>query len=512
MVFIANRPRTWPAVEVLLLSLLLAPAARADFQGATHIMPFDEDTIGYSKTKDSNAVSRLQERIDKGEVAFKHDAAFGYLLAVLQELKVATNSQMLVFSKTPFQRERILPKTPRAIFFNDDVYVGFVAGSPLMEISVADPKLGGVFYTLDQTRVDRPRFVRTDQCLECHASAKTMGVPGHLVRSFATDETGAVDLNSGISQVNHRTPLAERWGGWYVSGMHGSQIHRGNLIGKAAFERQEKEPNYAGNATNLSGFFDVSKYPSAESDIVALVVLEHQTQMHNFITRLNYEATIALAQYGHLKYLKNVLEGFLKYLLFAEEAFLTAPLKGTSDFTKRFASQGPKDKQGRSLREFNLQTRLFKYPCSYLIYFEELHCLAGRGIRGDRFFDHKENYKGQITLFADEVYRALCEKFQVRDKPPSVFRRNVITRGVDLNSLTGTEFEIQGIWFSGVEECKPCYWMDQAFHAGAEAALKGWGGLRARILSDGVLRCPAMVQLEGVIWAEAGATCWPDGK
>lgn len=143
---------------------------------------------------------------------------------------------------------------------------------------------------------------------------------------------------------------------------------------------------------------------------------------------------------------------------------------------------------------------------------QELHCLAGRGIRGDRFFDHKENYKGQITLFADEVYRALCEKFQVRDKPPSVFRRNVITRGVDLNSLTGTEFEIQGIWFSGVEECKPCYWMDQAFHAGAEAALKGWGGLRARILSDGVLRCPAMVQLEGVIWAEAGATCWPDGK
>src|SRR5205814_2802844 len=142
--------------------------------------------------------------------------------------------------------------------------------------------------------------VRNDQCLECHASAKTMGVPGHLVRSFATDDSGVADLNSGISLVNHRTPLAERWGGWYVTGIHGSQIHRGNLVGKEAYERQEKEPNYLGNVTNLGDFFAIAKYPSPHSDIVALMVLEHQTHMHNFITRLNYEATLALRQYGHV--------------------------------------------------------------------------------------------------------------------------------------------------------------------------------------------------------------------
>jgi hypothetical protein len=334
------------------------------------MMPFDEDTIAYSNTKPTGPVARLRQALENGELKLNHDQTYGYLLSVLRELKVSTNSQMLVFSKTSFQRERISPQTPRAIYFSDDVYVGFIAGAPLMEISTADPKLGGVFYTLDQTASEKPRLVRNDQCLECHASAKTMGVPGHLVRSFATDESGVVDLNSATSLVNHRTPLSERWGGWYVTGTHGNQTHRGNLIGQAAFERHVKQPNYLGNLTNLGSFFDVTKYPSGHSDIVALMVLEHQTHMHNFITRLNYAATLALQQYGHLNYLKGVNDAFLKYLLFTEEARLTAPLKGTSDFAKWFAGQGPADKRGRSLREFDLQTRLFKYPCSYLIYSE----------------------------------------------------------------------------------------------------------------------------------------------
>ena len=362
-----NHGRRGPLLA-LILAFFFPRLSLADFQGSTHLMPFDEETINYSKTPDANPVSRLQERLNQGDVKLKYDERYGYLPALLEELKIPRSSQMLVFSKTSFQRERISPKTPRALFFNDDVYIGFLPGSPLMEVSTADPKLGGVFYTLDQSRVDKPRFVRTDQCLECHASAKSMGVPGHLVRSFATDEDGVVDLNSGISLVNHRTPMPERRGGWYVTGMHGAQTHRGNLVGKAAFERQEKEPNYLGNRTNLSSFFDVSRYPSPDSDIVALMVLEHQAHMHNFITRLNYEATLALHQYGHVNYLKSATEAFLKYLLFVEESPLSAPIKGTSDFASSFAAQGPRDGLGRSLREFDLQTRLFKYPCSYLIY------------------------------------------------------------------------------------------------------------------------------------------------
>jgi hypothetical protein len=349
---------------------LLVSVARADFQGATHMMPFDEEAINYSKVPATGAVARLEERISQGDVKFIYDKQYGYLPSLLDALKIPRSSQMLVFSKTSFQRERISPHNPRALFFNDDAYIGFIPGAPMLEISVADPNLGGVFYTLDQDANAQPRFVRNDHCLECHASAKTMGVPGHLVRSFATDEDGVVDLNSGISLVNHRTPFAERWGGWYVTGQHGDQAHRGNLIGKAAFARQEREPNYLGNLEDLKRFFDVTRYPGPHSDIVALMVLEHQAHMHNFLTRLHYEATLALQTYGHINYLKNVSEGFLRYLLFTEEAALTVAVKGSSGFAKDFVAQGPRDKQGRSLRDFDLQTRLFKYPCSYLIYSE----------------------------------------------------------------------------------------------------------------------------------------------
>ncbi len=363
---------TWTKTLALLGSCLLfsfIPAnGQADFQGATHMMPFEEDTIGYNKAKTSDPISQLQSKMDKGEFELKHEGDSGFLDALLLELGIPKSSQVLVFSKTSLQRERISPRTPRALYFNDDVYIGYIPGSPIVEVSAVDPKLGGVFYTLDQHQLKNPKFVRTDQCLECHASSKSMGVPGHLVRSFETDESGVVELSTGISIVNHRTPFEDRWGGWYVTGKHGEQTHRGNLMGKAALDKQEKKPNHAGNLTDLSGFFNASRYPEKGSDIVALMVLEHQTHMHNFITRLNYESNIQLARYGHMNYISNIVESFLKYLLFTEEATIKDGLEGSSTFTKDFESFGPTDSKGRSLRQFDLKKRVFKYPCSFLIY------------------------------------------------------------------------------------------------------------------------------------------------
>lgn len=118
----------------------------------------------------------------------------------------------------------------------------------------------------------------------------------------------------------------------------------------------------------------------------------------------------------------------------------------------------------------------------------EAECVASRGIRGDRFFDFKDNYKGQITFFSAEVFEEICDKLGVQDRAPSVLRRNVITEEVELNGLAGAEFEVQGIRFRGMEECSPCYWMNRAFAPGAEELMKGRGGLRATILTDGVLR------------------------
>lgn len=123
-----------------------------------------------------------------------------------------------------------------------------------------------------------------------------------------------------------------------------------------------------------------------------------------------------------------------------------------------------------------------------IIDLEEVECVAGQGLRGDRFFGYKENYKGQITFFAAEIYQKLCEHLNIHDKEPKVLRRNVFTSHADLNELIGKEFDLQGIRFEGVAECSPCFWMNDAFGAGAEEYLRGRGGLRARILSSGFLR------------------------
>ncbi len=378
----------------------------SDFQGATHMVPFDEDGIGYTRAEPDNAISQLQRRLDAGKAELAWDEQFGYLKALLEFLEVPSSSQMLVYSKTSLQRDRISPKNPRAVYFNDDVYLGYIPGAPLVELSVADPKLGGVFYTLEQKKDVRPVFRRTDQCLECHASAKSMGVPGHLVRSFITDADGTIELSSGVSMVNDRTPFSERWGGWYVSGTHGRQGHRGNWFGNGDAEKALKDPGHAGNRLTLGEFFDTSKHVEPHSDIVALMVLQHQSHLHNFLTRLQFEASQALRTYGHVNYSKSIVDGFVRYLFFADEVPLTDPVRGVSSFREEFEKAGPFDPQGRSLRQFDLQTRLFKYPCSFLIYSPAFDALPGP-IKTKVYDRMLEVLSGRET---GEAYAALTRK------------------------------------------------------------------------------------------------------
>ncbi len=351
-------------------TLFLCPTAwaQSDFQGATHLVPFHEEPIKYEEQKSHGPISRLQERIDRGELKLKWDTRFGYLPSLLKELGINPDSQMLLFSKTSLQRNFISPQTPRAVYYNDDAYIGWIPGAPVMEVSEVDPILGGVFYDLPQVEEAKPRFNRNTQCMSCHASAKTMGVPGHVVRSVGTDLGGEPDLQTAFSEVNHRVSLADRWAGWFVTGQHGDQLHRGNLVGREALELQQVTPNYMGNRTNLIGITDVSGYYRQSSDIVALMVHDHQTHMHNFITRLNYETRIMLSRYGHIRYLKNQSEAFLRYLLFTEETDLEDEIQGNTRYAEAFQKLGPFDSKGRSLRQLDLRHRMFKYPCSFLIY------------------------------------------------------------------------------------------------------------------------------------------------
>lgn len=363
----------------LLLALAIltfkVPLSAEDFQGSTHPLPYDEAIIGYSAHKPNDRVGKLQARIASGEVKLKWDDRFGYLPAVLDELNVAKSSQMLVFSQTSLQRREINPRNPRAIFYNDDVYVGYIPNAPMMEISAVDSTLGGVFYTLDQTRENKPSFVRSQECIQCHVSARTLGVPGHFVRSLRTDGGGEILAGTDTREVTHCTPLAERWGGWYVTGNHGSQTHLGNLVGNSAFLRHDREPGFGGNLADLGKVIDTSKYLVPRSDIVALMVLEHQAHMHNYITRLSYETRIMTETYGHIRYLKNQVNGFLRFLLFTEEIPLSSPVTGDTQFAADFTKSALRDSKGRSLREFDLQTRMFRHPCSFLIYSDAFDAL-----------------------------------------------------------------------------------------------------------------------------------------
>jgi len=368
MLFSLSRLPLACASLLIALSMLAPRAFAEDFQGSTHMTEFDDEPVYYSQAIATGPIAALQERIANGGLRLPFDEKFGYLPGLLAELHIPKSSQMLVFSKTSVQRKLISPRQPRALYFNDDVYIGYIPGSPIMEISAVDPKIGAVFYQLEQEELRRPQFVRNDTCLQCHAAARSMGVPGHILRSIGTDADGEADIQTEVGNITHCTPLADRWAGWFVTGKHGDQIHRGNLIGAEAFARHETDPGAMGNLTDLRQFFDASAYIEPGSDIVALSVLEHQAHMHNYIARLNYETQTMMLRYGHIRYLKAQVNAFLRYLLFTEEAHLTAPISGNPEFTQDFSNRGPRDRQGRSLRDFDLQTRLFKYPCSYLIY------------------------------------------------------------------------------------------------------------------------------------------------
>lgn len=344
----------------------------------------DQEPIRYSTATADNAVSRLQRRIDAGEARLAHEEGFGYLRSLLRELHVPVSSQTLVFSKTSFQRERIAPRTPRAVYFGDEAYVGFCQDGEVLEVSAVDPQLGTVFYSLSQKQADRPRFTRqTDNCLICHGGAFNQGQPGHLVRSVYPDAAGLPLLSMGSHRIDHTSPLAQRWGGWYVTGTSGRQPHLGNLILKD--ETAGPIDNSAGcNVTDLRKRIDTSAYLSPHSDIAALLVLEHQAEMHNRIGRATLQTRQALyeeaeinkalgrpADYRSETFLRRIAaagEPVVQYLFFCGEAKLTDPIVGTSGFARDFAGRGPRDRHGRSLRDLDLARRLFKYPCSYLIY------------------------------------------------------------------------------------------------------------------------------------------------
>jgi hypothetical protein len=249
-----------------------------------------------------------------------------------------------------------------------------------------------VFYTLDQAPTASPRLIRqNDACLTCHASSQNQGFPGHLLRSVYSDAEGFPILSAGSFHIDQSSPLKDRWGGWYVTGTTGKQSHMGNLVVQDPRQANQTRNPEGLNVTDLGDRFNKSAYLTGHSDIVALMVLEHQTEMQNLITRANFLTRMALFEEKEINRalgrpadyrsettlirIKGAAEPLLRYLLFSGEAAIAKRIRGTSRFRDEFVENGRRDQAGRSLRDLDLERRLFRYPCSYLIYSDAFDAL-----------------------------------------------------------------------------------------------------------------------------------------
>lgn len=363
--------------------LVLAFVIGGQLPAAAQSGTFEGPVIDYLNAEVNDPVARLAAKLAAGEQTLAYDDQHGYLPAVLDALDIPVSSQTLVFSKTSLQLQRISPRRPRALYFNDDVYVGWCQRGDVLELAATDPHQGATFYTLKQERDEQPTFLRDrGQCLSCHASSRTQDVPGYLIRSVFADRAGHPILGSGTFTTDHTSPFEERWGGWYVTGKHGDMRHMGNQTFTQRDPRSEDRERGA-NRETLADLFETDAYLTPHSDLVALMVLEHQTQMHNAIAAANYETRLALAQSFEMNELlgrdpehisdsaqrriNSAAERVVSYLLLRDEFPLQCPVSGTSGFAEEFAARGRRDPQGRSLRDLDLNTRLFRYPCSYLI-------------------------------------------------------------------------------------------------------------------------------------------------
>ena len=361
------RIRVLLALAALAFLTAAGTAQRTDSFSA----PFDHPAISYSSAPTTDAIAQLNKKVADGSLKLTFDPETGYLKSVLDALKISTDSQSVVFSQTSFQAPIINMDNPRALYFNDSTAVGWVRGSTLLEVAALDPRQGVIFYGLDQHQADKPQFERSNECLICHDSS-THGVPGLMVlTTFPRPDEQAY---AGGFAMDQRTPYGERYSGWYVTGDLGTR-HLGNI---AVSPEELKRPpvGVPGQPLmSLDGVFDRHGYLTPYSDVVALMVLTHQATMTNLIIRLGWETRIADPRPISQQRIRDAADDVVDYMLFADEPELVRPVKGSSNFTASFAAQGPKDSQGRSLRQFDLQHRLLKYPCSYMIYSDAFDAL-----------------------------------------------------------------------------------------------------------------------------------------
>lgn len=357
--------------------------------------------------------TELSRKIEQGQISLAYDPVTGYLPALLKALDVPVESQMAVFSKTSVQALRIEPRNPRVLFFNDSTMVGWVRGGSI-EVASQDPVRGMVFYLVDQrapAEQGAPSgspFIRHQDCLRCHMTPATLGVPGTRARSVFPSASGVPLDHTPQYDTDSRTPFGQLWGGWYVTGESGSGEHMGN------------RPAAPLHLDSLDGRTLPGATLTRYSDIAALLVFQHQTRVMNLLTRANQESRIALAGSRRLtaaaqEALRELAEG----LLFSGDVPLEGHIAGTSGFAERFAAGGPRDSQGRSLRELKLNGRLMRYGCSYMIYSPAFDALPAEA----KDFIYRRMWEGLAAQPAEDRTAVIQILRETKPGLPAYFRR-----------------------------------------------------------------------------------------
>jgi hypothetical protein len=315
-------------------------------------------TVSRAEEAPNNVVEALEAKLEKGDIKFSYAPdGHGYLKSVLEALQISPDSQVLPFTKSSLQFDRISPGTPRAVYFNDDVAVGAVHPGGLIEIIVNDRRGGIAFYTLDNRAPGRPHLQEESvRCASCHGMVNPV-TPGWIVGNITAVADGTpqiINPSHPFDLTDQTRPFESRWGGWYVTGRTENMHHLGNVT--APDPDKPYDLPQGRTLASLSGRFDPAHTLKPGSDIVALMTLEHQTGFINRLFALN------------MRYSDAALEDLVTYMTFANEVPLPGPVSGDSGFTADFAKRGPRDGKGRSLRAFDLKSRLFRYPLSYMVY------------------------------------------------------------------------------------------------------------------------------------------------
>lgn len=371
------RTRIGAALAVLFLGHTATTSAQL-------VPEYEEPPINYSDTVVTNRANHVETQWKSGKLAGMDEYGLPMLKGFLKAFDIPEETQTLVFSKTSLQRGKIAPGNPRALYFSDDAYFGWVPGG-IYELALNDPALGLAFYEVDPFKV---HIQRNRDCLSCHGGSRTGYWPGVLVRSVFPHPDGNPMTQAGSFVIGHESPMEQRWGGWYVTGKHGNTRHMGNEIAKLDGNDASVDSDAGANLTDLSKKFDTTSHLYPDSDIVALMVLEHQCEMHNRLSRAKmrvrkwseYQKNIYKALGEPMPYepsgtlltvLNSERDDIVEYLLFRDEISLPeGGVQGAGRFEQGFRRNRKEDPEGRSLKDFDLRTRLFKFRCSYMIYSE----------------------------------------------------------------------------------------------------------------------------------------------